>query len=294
MKSTAKYKAFLATLALLLATGSAMAGEPDKPAATSTVVEEITVTPARVVIPQEWRVLSRAAAAILRHIADARGDIAQNETKAALKELDKIGPEVALIKDGRPVAVIEDHIRIAKKHLEYEKTTRVADDLIPIASDLTLLEDIIPVARARQHLAAVRKHLQSGNRKAAGRELAALEEVVGYTEVDLPLAETVRRVQKARTYLKDDRLKEADEQLKAAEEGVQVISLAVEGPVEMAGRHLQQAKIHHRANRDEAARADLENARAWIMRARQSGDRKVQEQAAQLDRAVQALAEKLQ
>ncbi|HFQ88610.1 MAG TPA: YfdX family protein [Desulfobulbus sp.] len=287
-----QHRAILATLILLLAAGPAMATGTRKAAATG-VVEEITVTPARIVIPQEWQVLSRASARILRHIADARGAIAVHNPAEALKDLDKIDRNVAIIKEGRPVAVIEDHISIARKHLEYEKTTEVAADLIPIASDLTYLEDVIPTAKAKKHLAAAREHLKKGEKQAAKKELAALDEAVGFSEVDLPLAETVRQVDLARKYLKENKLKAADKALKTAENNVVILSVGVEQPVARARHSLERAKKHHAANKDAAARADLVNAMAWIDRAKQSGDSKVRASAAELAKEVRQLAAKL-
>ncbi len=292
MKIGSQYKNLVAALVILLAAGPALATEQKKPAP-ATVVEEITVTPARVVIPQEWQVLAKAAAGILRHIADARGEIAQNNPEAALEELGKIDREVATIKDGRPVAVIEDHISIARKHLEYDKTTRVAADLIPIAADLTYLEDIVPVRQARKHLAAAGEHLKNGDRKAAQQELAALDESIGYTEIDLPLAETVRQVKLARKALKEKKLAQADKALKAAEEGVVVLAVGVEQPVVRAQHSLERARKHHAADKDAAARGDLANAMAWIDRAEQSGDSKVRARAAQLAREIHELEKSL-
>ncbi len=292
MKITMLSKVLPAVLIVLLAGSQAMAGEKGT-ATGETVVEDITVTPARIVLPQEWQVLSRAAARILRHIADARGAIARQNPEEALKDLGKIDKEVAIIKDGRPVAVIEDHISIAKKHLQYEKTTEVAADLIPIAADLSYLEDIVPVAQARKHLAAARKHMKKGNRAAADKELAAVAESVRYSEIDLPLAETVRQVERARKYLREKNLEAADKALQEAEDGVVVLAVGVEQPVVRARHHLEQARKHHAAQRDAAARSDLANALAWIDRAEQSGDSKVRAKAAELAKAIHKLEAEL-
>ncbi len=231
MKITVRYKVLLvAVVGGLLVAGPVMAKEASKSSG-SEVVEEVSVIPARIVIPEERQVLSRAAARIMRHLADARGAIHEKKPKAALEDLKKIDQQVKIIKSGRPVAVIKDHIWIAKKHLDYENTTEVAADLIPIYSDLESLEDFVPVEQARKHLANAEKHLNKGNKPAAKEELTAVDEMMTYTEVDLPLAETERQVALAAGFLKRNKLQDADKALKAAEDGVHVLSVGVEGPL---------------------------------------------------------------
>lgn len=288
MKNTAKHKVLLFAIVGVLAAGPVAAKSVPKPS-DSGVIEEISAIPARIVIPEERQVLSRAAARILRHIADARSAIYEKKPEMARENLKQIDKQVQIIKAGRPITVIKDRIWIAKKHLDYEDSTEVAADLIPIYSELTSIEDMIPVEQAKKHLDKAKKHLKNGNKQAAKEELTAVDEAMTYTEIDLPLAETVRQVALASKFLDQNKLQDADKALKAAEDGVQILSVGVEGPIVMARKSLQRAKKNQLAQKDDAAKADLENADAWIDRAGQSGDKTIREEAVELGKALKTL-----
>jgi len=292
MKPAYTNKILLFAVVAVLAAGPVTAKEASKSSAPE-IIEDISVIPARIVIPEERAVLARAAAGILRHIADARGAIYEKNPKAALENLKKIDKQVSIIKAGRPVAVIKDHVWVAKKHLDYENSTEVAADLIPIYADLTALEDFVPVEQATKHLDKAREHLKKGDRQAAKEELAAVDEAMTYTEVDLPLAETEHQVARAREFLARNKLQDADKALKAAEDGVQVLSIGVEGPLVMAQRSLQRARKNHVVQKDAAARSDLKNASAWIDRAEQSTDKGIREKAAELGASLKKLEQQL-
>jgi len=182
---------------------------------------------------------------------------------------------------------------VAKKHLDYEDTKEVAADLIPIYADLSDIEDFVPVAQARKRLNKANESLQKGNKKAAKEELAAVEEAVTYSEIDLPLAETERKVALAQKALDQNKLTDADKALKAAEDGVQFFSVGVEGPLGKAKRSFLQATKKYTSKKYEAAKADLKKAESWIKRAGQSSDKKIRDEAAQLEKALKDLAKKL-
>lgn len=292
MITTYRNKILLFAVVGVLVAGPVMAKEASQTPAPD-ITEEISVIPARIVIPEERTVLARAAARILRHIADARGEIYEKKPKAALEELKKIDKQVHIINAGRPIAVIKDHVWVAKKHLDYENSTEVAADLIPIYTDLTTLEDFVPVEQAKKHLDQAGEHLKKGNKQAAKEELAAVDEALTYTEVDLPLAETEHQVALARKFLAQNKLQDADKALKAAEDGVQVLSVGVEGPLVQAQRSLQRARKNHAVRKDAAARADLENASAWIDRAQQSSDKGIRAKAVELGNSLKKMEKQL-
>ena len=296
MKKTMKQKFIIAVVAGLLAAGPAMAIEHGKKSANAPISDlnqEITIVPVRVVTPAQQEILSNAAASILRHISDARGDIHAKKPEAAKEALQKIDRLIRIIKAGRPVAKIKDHIWIAKKHLDYEDTEEVAEDLIPIYADLSDIENFVPVVQARKKLNKAKESLKKGNRKAAKEELAAVDEAVTYSEIDLPLAETERQVALAQKALDQDKLTDADKALKAAEDGVQFFSVGVEGPLGKAKKSYLQATEHYAAQKYEAAKTDLQKAAAWIKRAGQSSDKKIRQEAINLEKSIKDLEKKL-
>ncbi len=292
MKASMKQKVLIAVVAGLLAAGPVAAKDTEK-TTDSGVVEEISVVPARVVTPDQQQVLANAAANILRQIASARGAIHDKKPEAAKEDLQKVDSLIKIIKAGRPVAKVKDHIWVAKKHLDYENTQEVAADLIPIYSDFIDIEDFIPVEQARKDLDKAGESLKKGDKKAAKEQLAAVDEAMVYTEIDLPLSNTERQVELARGFLDQDKLQEADNALKAAEDGVQLLSMGVESPLVKAHHSLLQATENYTAKKYDAAKADLKKAGSWIERAGKSGDKKIRQEAAKLEKSLEHLEDKL-
>ena len=292
MEASMKQKVLIAVVAGLLAAGPAVAKDADK-TPDSGVVEEISVSPVRVVTPDQQQILANAAANILRQIADARGAIHENKPEAAKENLRKVDSLIKIIKAGRPMAKIKDHIWVAKKHLDYENTEEVAADLIPIYSDLIDIEDLIPVEQARKDLDKAGQSLKKGDKKAAKEQLAAVDEAMVYTEIDLPLSNTERQVELARGFLDQNKLQDADKALKAAEDGVQLLSTGVESPLVRAHHSLLQATENYTAKKYEAAKADLKKAGSWIKQAGKSSDKKIREGAAKLEKSLKHLEDKL-
>ncbi len=296
MQGTMKQKFVIAVVAGLLTAGPALAIESDKKPAkapVSDINQEITIAPVRVVTPAQQEILSNAAVATLRHIADARGDIHAKKPEAAKKALKKAEDLINIIKAGRPMIKIKDHIWVAKKHLDYESTKEVGADLIPIYADLSDIEDFVPVIQARKHLDKAKKSLEKGDKKTAKEELAAVAEAVTYDEVDLPLAETTRQVTLAQKALNQNKLTDADKALQAAEEGVQFFSVAVEGPLVKARNSYLQATKEYAAKKYDAAKNDLKKAETWIKRAGQSSDKKIKKAADKLEKSIKDLEKKM-
>ncbi|HFQ90748.1 MAG TPA: hypothetical protein ENK27_11805, partial [Desulfobulbus sp.] len=74
MKKSVHHSIILAAASVLLAAGP-LPGMAAQHGPISTLNEEITVVPEREVTPEQRRILSDAAARVLRHIASARGAI---------------------------------------------------------------------------------------------------------------------------------------------------------------------------------------------------------------------------
>lgn len=296
MQGTIKQRFVITVVAVLLAAGPAMAIEPEKKpvdAQHSDINQEIIIEPARVVTPTQQEILSNAAASVLRHISDARSALYLKKPDAAKKSLQEVERLIQIIKAGRPVAKIKDHIWVAKNHLDYEQTQEVAEDLIPIYADLSDIEDFVPVVEARKKLDKANESLKKGNKKAAKEELTAVDEAVTYSEIDLPLAETERQVSLAQKALDQNKLTDADKALQAAEDGVQFFSVGFEGPLGKAKKSYLQATENYAAKKYEAAKADLQKAGTWIKRAGQSSDKKIRQEAVNLEKSMKDLEKKL-
>lgn len=296
MKGTMKQKFVIAVVAGLLAAGPAMAMEPEKKPAKvpiSDINQEITIAPARIVTPAQQEILSNAAVATLRHIADARGYIHAKKPEEAKKALKKAEDLINIIKAGRPMIKIKDHIWVAKKHLDYESTKEVGADLIPISADLSDIEDFVPVIQARKHLNKAKESLKKGDKKSAKEELTAVAEAITYDEIDLPLSETEHQVVLAQKALDQNKLTDADKALKAAEDGVQFFSVAIEGPLAKAQNSYAQATKDYAAKKYDATKTDLKKAEDWIKRAGQSSDKKIRQAADKLEKSIKNLEKKL-
>ena len=292
MRHRGQHRIILAAAAILLS-AAPLPTAAGQHGPISTLNEEVTVVPEREVTPEQRRILSNAAAKVLRHIAAARGAIHKKDGTSAAKELDRVDKLIQIIKASRPVAKIRDHIWVARQHLAYEDTTEVAADLIPIYADLTEIEDLVPAQKVKKHLDTAKQSLKMGDKKGAASALAAMDREMLYTEIDLPLAETEQQVQRARIALRANRLEEADKALRAAEDGVEILAIAAEAPLTRARRSLWQAGRQIVAREYDKARKELDRAGAWLARAARSGDAGIRTEAKKLEKSLHDLRKKL-
>jgi len=253
------------------------------------VHENISVTPIRIVSPDEKEIMARSAAHVLRYIADARSAIAANDIAKARADLQQSLNLIDILKLQQPTAKVRDHIWVAKKHLDYESTEEVTADLVLIEADLTEIEDFVPVEKARRHIRSARAYLKKGDKAGAKKELKAADAALIYTEVDLPLSGTERQIVAAQKALDNREPAQADKALKQAENGVQILSVAVAAPITRARDSIWQASKNFAARHYAAAKADLARASAWLDKAAQSSDKTTREQALKLKHSLEKM-----
>ena len=254
-----------------------------------TIEEEITATPVKTVTPGDEDIISSAALKVLRHIAQARGDIHDKKIAQAMKAVKQARALIGVIKEARPVTRVKDHIWVAKKHLSYEDTEEVMPDLIAIYTSLDEIEDFVPVKKSRRHIDKAKKNLKQGNREKAKKELKLADEALIYTEIDLPLASTEKHVIAAQGYLAQNRTDVAEKELRAAEHGVYFITSAVKAPVTQAKKSLWKATKDYAAGKYAAAKEDLDRAGDWLKRAEKSVDGKTRAEAEKMGKDIDTL-----
>jgi hypothetical protein len=270
-----RFPAKYLVIAALVASGPVLA---------NTVNEEVTTIPGHQLSPQDEMAISSAAVKVLRHIADARGELQGDkiDTKKASEELDKSKKLLDIIQASLPTTKIKDHIWVAKKHLEYEDTREVLPDLIPIYSSLEELVDYMPTSQAKDHLDQAKQALENGDKSQAKEQLLATDDALLYVEADLPLSSTRRLVDQAKADLVKDDIKSANQALRAAEDNTVFISIAVNSPIVQAKAALWKASQDYNLGNKEFAKTDLNNAVTYLERAAQEGDKIAREAAKNL------------
>jgi hypothetical protein len=255
--------------------------------------EEVTVTSGKTITAAEESAISSAATKVLRHIAQARGDIKDNKPDQAKGELDKASTLINIIKAGVPTWKVKDHIWVAKEHLSYEDTTAVLQDLVPIYASLDDIEALVPVEKAKAHVKQAEKKLKEGSKKKGKVELELADEALIYTEIDLPIQFIEEHVKAALGYLGKSDSKKADEALAAAEDGVQFMSILVYDPLAGAKKSLYQATKDYAAGEYSAVKRSLKQAETYLKKAAKSGGAKTKEAAKKLEKQAADLADKL-
>jgi len=238
------------------------------------IQEKITVTPGRTITPREESTISSAALKVLRHIAQARGDIHSKNLSGAQAELKQAQKLIEVIKATLPTEKIKDRIWVAKKHLTYEDTDTVMQDLIPIYASVDDIEEFAPMNNVKEHVDKAKKHLQNGNKKGANEELKLADDAVVFTEIDLPLGYTEKKISSAQKFLAKKEAKKADISLKSAEDGVQYLSIMDTSPVYQARKSFWRATKNYLAGKTDAARADIKDAKAYLAKVDRTVDAK--------------------
>lgn len=257
------------------------------------IKEEVMVTSGRQITPQDEAVISSAAIKVLRHIAEARGELQGDEpnTDKAKAELDQSERLLNIIQAALPTTKIKDRIWVAKKHLEYENTREVLPDLVPIYASLGELVDYMPTAQAKTHLDQAKQGLEKGDKEKAKEQLQAVDDALLYVEVDLPLNSTRQLLAQAKAQLAKGDAKAADQTLIATEGNVQFISVSFQSPLTDAKAALWRARQDYELGKKDYAKADLGKAVKYLQHAAQSDDKIVRQAAEKLVADVRALHE---
>lgn len=263
--------------------------------AEASIQEEVKISGARSITPQDEATISSAAIKVLRHVASARGALSGDkpDVERARADLDQADKLIDIIHAALPTTEVKDRIWIARKHLEYEDTQEVLPDLIPIYSSLDELVDYLPTAQARKHLDEAKQALTEGDKAAANDQLEAVDDALLYVEADLPLKATRSLVGEARAALDKADTKGADEALKAAEDNVVFVSFSFDSPLTQAKAALWRAGQDYRLGDIDYAKADLNAAVGHLEKAAESQDEVIRNAAAKLVTEVRDLHETL-
>lgn len=281
--------ALAAGLSTILAAAPAIAASKE-----AMVQEQVTVNPLSRISPREERVLSSAAAKVLRHIVQARTAIRNKETASAKSELQQAQTLFSIIETALPTSEVKDRIWIAKQHLEYKDSAEVVPDLIPIYSSLDELVDVMPVKEAQEHVQKAKAHLQKGDKDKAKEELEATDEALVYTEIDLPFASTRHLVSQALADLTKGDSQKAEKALQEAENNVVFLSVGVDEPMVSAQSLIWAANQHYAAGDKKLARSEIQQAISFLEAAKKSSDQVTRTEAGDLLDGAKALEAKME
>lgn len=285
----------MAVAALAAGLSTILAAAPAVGASKEAMVhEQVTVNPLSRISPQEERVLSSAAAKVLRHIVEARSAIRNKQTESAKSELQQAQTLLSIIETALPTTEVKDRIWVAKKHLEYKDSEEVVPDLIPIYSSLDALVDVMPVKEAQEHLEKAKAHLQKGDKGKAKEELEATDEALVYTEIDLPFAGTRHLVNQALADLANGDSEKAEKVLQKAENNVVFLSVGVDEPMVSAQSLIWGASQHYAAGDKKLARSELQQAISFLEAAKKSPDKVTRTEAGDLLDEAKALEAKME
>jgi hypothetical protein len=262
----------VAVIAATVASGAVLASTESKD--TSGINEQVSVSPGHQISPQDEAVVSSAAVKVLRHIAEARGQLSDDkpDTAKAKEELDQTEKLLDIIQAVLPTTKVKDRIWVAQKHLEYENTHEVLPDLVPIYSGLDELVDYMPTAKAKGHLDEAKQALEKDDKSKAKEQLEAVDDALVYVEADLPLSSTRHLVAQAKAFLAKDDAKAANEALAAAEDNVVFVSVSFQSPLTDAKAALWRAWQDFNLGEKEYAKADLDEAVKHLDRAAEDKD----------------------
>jgi hypothetical protein len=236
--------------------------------------EQVTVSAGRQVTPHDEAVISSTAAKVLRHIADARGELQGEKPNGekAKDDLEQSQKLLDIIQSALPTTKVKDRIWVAKKHLEYEDTREVLPDLVPIYASLDELVDYVPTAKAKAHVDEAKKALEKGDKPKAAERLQAADDALLYVEADLPLKATRHLISAAIEDLAKNDTKAADKALVSAEGNVVFVSVSIDAPMTHAKAALWRAWQDNALGEKAYAKADLDEAVKYLERAAQSKD----------------------
>jgi flagellin-specific chaperone FliS len=255
---------------------------------------KVNVAPGKIVTHEEESIISLVAARALRHIAQARYAIHQQDVNRAIEELRKSLTAMNQIKTVLPTAKAKDYIRVAILHLSYEKPTEVMKDLIPIYASVEAIEDLVPVDVAREHVDKAKKNLEKGNREEAKKEFELANQALIDTETDLPLAHTEAQVLKAYAYLAQNQSERADKALKSAEKGVRYVGLSIYSPMVKSKKILKQSSEDFAGGRLQAVRAGLRQAKVYLQEVIKTGDDRIKVEAQKLLKDIVSVEDQLE
>jgi hypothetical protein len=285
----------IAAVALVTGLSSALAAAPALAASKEAIVhEQVTTNPLRRISPQEERILSSAAAKVVRHIAEAQSAIRNKETESAKSELQKAETLLNIIETALPTTEVKDRIWVAKQHLEYKDSEQVIPDLIPIYSSLDELVDFMPTKEAQAHLDKAKAHLQKGEKKSAKEELDATDEALVYTEIDLPFAGTRQLVGQALADVSKGDSQEAEKALQRAEDHVVFLSVGVDEPMVAAQSLIRAANQHYASGDKKVARSEIHQAISFLEAAAKSQDKVTRTEAGEVLNEAKALEGKIE
>jgi cellobiose-specific phosphotransferase system component IIA len=261
------------------------------PAVASTVQEDVTVTPARPISASDEAVISSAAVKVLRHIAEARGQLQGDkpDPEAAKAELAKAESLLDIIEAALPPSTVKDRIWVASKHLEYMDTQEVLPDLVPIFASLDEVANYMPVGQAKAHLDKAKEAMGKDQKEQAKEELKQVDEALVYLEADLPLGSTRTLVDQAKEDLGKGDTKAADEALSSAEANVVFLSVSFDSPLTQAKSALWRAREGFDSGDKAIAKTNLQQAVSALERAANTKDELVRREAGKLVEDVRDL-----
>lgn len=197
-------------------------------------------------------IVSAAAAAALRHLADARSRIHRQEPDTVDRQLLQVHVMLDVIRSARPSGTARDYLSVARRHLEFQEPKDVLGDLPPIYQAVNSLAPETSVSDAIKALDQARDRLTQGNKGGAFDAFNALDAALTDNRVDLPIKSAEDRLTTAQNQLKAGKDTAADESLAGAEKNLLLVALGAARPVATGpgGKHGESGLRGSAADRD--------------------------------------------
>lgn len=264
------------------------------PASAATMERSASLSPNRGITLEQETILSSAAAKALRHIAQARGDIAEGDYDKADDSLGRSLILLDIVEASMPSSAVRDEIWVAKEHLQYEQPPEVVPDLVPIYRSLDELGGLMPTQEAKEHIDKAKAFLKADETDKAEAELQAADSALAIPEVDLPLNATRRFIDLAKHQLQQQTPTGADDALKAAEDSAVYLSVAIHEPLAEAHQSLWRAGQDYAAGAYDAARADINRAIRYLDYATNGADQETRQAVKSLLAEAKSLEKQIQ
>jgi len=221
--------------------------------ATPRISADVKTTPNVSLSAGESRAISIAAGRLLKHTADARLAIMNEDEKTALANVEKGLSLARIIETAAPSYTVKAKIVAGDTVYEDEETVKLR--IVPIVDELDKVSLLAPLQHARSE--AARKN------KVVGEPVVA-DVSLHDTQVSLDTALAMAGLKAAKKKLEEGKLLEADLALGEVQESVFVSTVTDELPLDRAREDLLLARKNVDQGHLKKARADLDSAMASL------------------------------
>ena len=253
--------------------------------------DQDTASKMQIVSSQQLAFIASTASKVLRHLAQARQHIRNNEYKEANIELVRAENTITLIKISMPTTRIKNHIWVIKSHLDYESAAEVMQDFSALLLIVDYPVDVVVTEKVKTHLMQAEDLAKRNEFSASKEELKAAADELIYPEIDIPLAEAQRLITMVKSDInkRSDNLKRANRLLAKAEDNMAFLSTLPNSPLPVAKKSIKNASKHYNTREYKVAQQEITIAIMALERVAQSTDAQTRKSAEELLKGAKSL-----